>query len=204
MRTRMVPAALAVGLLFGCAKSEEKTTPASEPATVSAAPAPGSPEAKIAEAMTAAPKSIAEQATVMDWPATEGGQMTQLRAGTNGWTCFPSSPAAVTAADKDPMCLDGSWLAFAEAWSTHGTPKITHVGIGYMLQGDAGSSATDPFAMSASADNQWVESPPHLMIIVPDPRSLEGFSTDATSGRPYVMWPGTPYAHIMAPLADKM
>ena len=156
MRIYVIPAALVVGLLSGCAKSDDKAAPTTEPAAMAAAPAPapGSPEAKIAEAMSAAPKSIADQAAIMDWPATEGGQMTQLRAGTNGWTCFPSSPAAVTAADKDPMCLDESWLAFAEAWTTHATPKFTHAGIGYMLQGGSSASNSDPSITEPPAGRQ--------------------------------------------------
>src|ERR1043166_8776704 len=43
---------------------------------------------KISNAMTAAPSSISAHAAIMDWPATEGGSMVSLRAGTNGWTCL--------------------------------------------------------------------------------------------------------------------
>jgi hypothetical protein len=39
------------------------------------------------------------------------------------------------------------------------------------------------------------------MILVPDPKMLEGISTDPQSGGPYVMYKGTPYAHIMVPVA---
>jgi hypothetical protein len=38
------------------------------------------------------------------------------------------------------------------------------------------------------------------MLIVPDPATLAGFSTDHLSGGPYVMWTGTPYAHLMVPV----
>jgi hypothetical protein len=31
----------------------------------------------------------------------------------------------------------------------------------------------------------------------------EGFSGDAHGGGPYVMYPGTPYAHIMVPIAPR-
>lgn len=37
------------------------------------------------------------------------------------------------------------------------------------------------------------------MIVVPDLKSLAGMSTDPANGGPYVMFAGTPYAHIMAP-----
>ncbi|NIX25335.1 MAG: hypothetical protein GWN07_38280, partial [Actinobacteria bacterium] len=41
---------------------------------------------KIHSAMSAAPASIAEDATIMDW------DMTVLREGSNGWTCLPDRP----------------------------------------------------------------------------------------------------------------
>ncbi|MCI0435127.1 MAG: hypothetical protein L0271_16020 [Gemmatimonadetes bacterium] len=194
---------LAVAMLAACAQPEtDDTTPAVEPAA-EAAPAPGTPEAKITEAMAAGPESITANATIMDWPATEGGQPTELRAGTNGWTCFANSPAAVTAADEDPMCLDEAWLAFANAWMSKQPPSITKIGIGYMLKGDAGASLTDPFATAATADNQWAESPPHLMIVTPDVSAYAGLPTEPSAGGPYVMWAGTPWAHIMVPVTTE-
>jgi hypothetical protein len=39
------------------------------------------------------------------------------------------------------------------------------------------------------------------MIFVPDPKQLDSMSRDHTTGGPYVMWKGTPYAHIMMPIA---
>ena len=38
------------------------------------------------------------------------------------------------------------------------------------------------------------------MIVVPNLASLAGISTDPNNGGPYVMYAGTPYAHIMAPI----
>jgi hypothetical protein len=60
----------------------------------------------------------------------------------------------------------------------------TNVGIAYMLAGDAGASANDPYASSPTADNHWTVDGPHLMIIVPDAAKLGGLSTDASSGGP--------------------
>jgi hypothetical protein len=37
---------------------------------------------------------------------------------------------------------------------------------------------------------------------VPDPALLEGIPTDPATGGPYVMWKGTPYQHVMVPVAD--
>ena len=147
-------------------------------------------DAIIEDALSAAPSSVAENATVMDW------EQNVLREGTNGWTCLPSPPSIESA----PMCMDQPWLEWAHAWMNREAVEIDRVGISYMLQGDAGASNIDPFAEGPTEDNQWVEEGPHLMIIVPDPAALEGIPTDPENGGPYVMWKGTPYAHIMVPV----
>jgi len=85
------------------------------------------------------------------------------------------------------------------------TPMVGSVGIGYMIApGGAKASNSDPYAMKPTSDNQWAHHPPHMMIVVPDLKSLDGISTDPANGGPYVMFKGTPYAHIMAPTAPGM
>jgi hypothetical protein len=80
-------------------------------------------------------------------------------------------------------------------------PKVDAPGIAYMLHGDKGASNTDPFATAQTPDNQWVVSPPHLMVLVPDTKMLDALPTDPHQGGPWVMWKGTKYAHIMVPTA---
>jgi hypothetical protein len=41
------------------------------------------------------------------------------------------------------------------------------------------------------------------MVIVADTGQSEGLPTDPNSGGAYVMWKGTPYAHIMIPVAQR-
>jgi hypothetical protein len=157
---------------------------------------------KIANAMSAAPAAINKNATIMDWPEKEGGQPKQLRAGTNGWVCFPSSPTEFGGASiDDPMCLDKQWQAWGDAWMSKTPPKVEGTGIGYMLKGDKGASNTDPFATGRTATNDWVVSPPHIMVLYADLKMLDAFPTDPNSGGPWVMWKGTPYAHLMVPVA---
>jgi len=50
-----------------------------------------------------------------------------------------------------------------------------------------------------TADNQWVVSGPHIMILTTDVSQLGAYPTDWTEGGPWVMWKGTPHAHIMVP-----
>ena len=153
---------------------------------------------KIASAMTAAPASVSAQATVLDWPAKEGEPPAVLRAGNNAWNCLPDMAESQ---GNDPMCVDQSWMKWIEGYTAHKTPQVTSVGIGYMIAPGGGwGSNTDPYAMAPTADNQWGHHVPHLMIVVPNLASLEGISTDPNNAGPYVMYAGTPYAHIMAPI----
>jgi hypothetical protein len=156
---------------------------------------------KIANAMTAAPSSVSANATILDWPAKEGLKPDVLRAGTNGWTCLPDMAESK---GNDPMCVDATWMKWFDAYLAHKTPEITTVGVAYMLAPGGGwASNSDPFATTQTSDNHWAHHPPHMMIVVPDQKSLAALPTDPQTGGPYVMWAGTPYAHIMAPVAMK-
>jgi hypothetical protein len=154
---------------------------------------------KIASAISAGPSNIAGKAAILDWPAGEGQKPEVLRAGTNGWTCLPDMPDSK---GNDPMCVDATWMKWFDAYLAHKTPQIAGVGIAYMFApGGAWGSNSDPYAQTETAGNHWAHHPPHMMILVPDPKSLASLPTDPGNGGPYVMWAGTPYAHIMAPVA---
>jgi hypothetical protein len=152
-------------------------------------------QALIDSALSAAPSHIAETAKVM----TMKGEV--LKEGSGSWTCFPYEGAGTS-----PMCLDPEWMRWADAWMNKKDFQATEVAFGYMLAGDmpdAGASNIDPFATAETPDNQWVVEGPHVMVLVPDSASLDGVSTDYTTGEPYVMWKGTPYAHIMVPTGPR-
>jgi hypothetical protein len=151
---------------------------------------------KIANAVTAAPSFISEKATIEEW---RDGKAVTLRASSSGWTCMPTDPAKE---GNEPMCLDEEWTSFMHAHSTKATPHVKRVGVGYMIApGGAPTSNTDPFAKQATPDNEWAYDPPHVMLLVTDPRELKGMPTKRQSGGPWVMWAGRPYAHVMVPLA---
>jgi hypothetical protein len=154
---------------------------------------------KIADAIRAAPSAITGTATIMDWPATEGGTMATLRPGTNGWTCLPDFPMTE---GRDPMCVDEQWMAFMHALMTRTAPRVTRMGIGYMAAPGGGyGSNTDPFATKATEDNEWGWDPPHLMLLVSNQAELQGLPTKREQGGPWVMFAGTPYVHLMVPVA---
>ncbi|MGH7477576.1 MAG: hypothetical protein ACRELD_15015 [Longimicrobiales bacterium] len=186
--------ACAAATVLACAQQTQEDAPAaSEAATAEE----GSAAWKIENAMSAAPPEIAEDAAVMDWPSAEGAEMLELRAGTNGWTCMPDVPATPGA---DPMCLDEVFLSWAAAWQSRATPDVDRVGTGYMLRGGYDASNTDPFATEPGPGNEWIQTGPHVMMVVPDVAALEGMTDDPANGGPWVMWRGTPYAHIMMPV----
>lgn len=166
------------------------------PASIHAQQPAASRENLIASALSAAPPSVAGAAKIMLMDGTV------LRAGTNGWTCFPDD---ADVPNNSPMCLDAAWLALFDAYMNRRTPAFNGVGIGYMLQGDMPVSNTDPFATGPTSDNQWLqEGVSHIMVIVPDTRLLETLTADPHNGGPWVMWKGTPYAHIMIPTVARM
>jgi hypothetical protein len=176
--------------------------PAPKPTAPAAQPAPSgtgakSKEAKIQNAMSAAPRGIAKDATVMDHPAKEGGEMAVLRKGTNDWTCLPDDPSTPA---NDPMCLDKHGLAWADAWMNKKEPKIDGPGIGYMLQGGGSPSNTDPHAKKPPAGQPWMKEPAHIMVFPTGKLDPKVYGTDPHSGRPWIMWAGTPYEHLMVPV----
>ena len=157
---------------------------------------------KIASAQSAAPAEISKSATVMDWPDTPTGKPKQLKAGTNGWVCYPTTPPNMGGASgDDPMCLDKAWQGWAEAYMGKKQPPAGGSGIGYMLKGDKGVSNINPFDEAPTASNQWVVSPPHIMVLYADMKALDAYPTDPKSGGPWVMFKGTPYAHLMVPVS---
>src|SRR5687767_2339607 len=64
-------------------------------------------QAKIENAMSAAPPAIADQATIVDFAMDDDGAFVVLRDGSNDWSCFPDYPASPT---NDPMCLDPTFM----------------------------------------------------------------------------------------------
>ncbi len=162
-------------------------------ASVSSIALAGDDTGLISSALSAAPSSITDGATVMD------GEGNVLREGDNGWTCFPQSAA------MGPMCNSGEWGDLISALMNKAAFTPTRMSVSYMLagEGDApGVSNIDPYAPEPTDDNDWIKDGPHLMIIMPDPTMLEGMSTDPKDPI-YVMWKDTPYAHVMVRIEEK-
>ena len=154
-------------------------------------------EEKIQNAMSAAPSSIAKNATIMDWPSEEKGKLKELRKGTNGWTCLPDDSSTPS---NDPLCLDKMWMVWLEAFMAGAKPQITAPGIGYMFQGGSVADNDDPSVKKPPPGKDWQIDPPHLMVIIPGKWDPAAFSKDHHSGGPWIMFGGTPYEHLMVPV----
>ena len=187
-----------LSLCFAAAFLTAGTIAYSQAATQKTPPPPAKKAAAAADdatliksAMAAAPLAIAKDATIVN------GEMKVIRAGTNGWTCMPDLP---TSPGTDPMCLDKNGMEWAHALMTKAQPPKGKMGIGYMLMGGSDASNTDPFATKPAADGKWVDTGAHMMVLnIGD--MFAGYPTTATNTKaPYVMFPGTPYAHLMIPV----
>ena len=125
---------------------------------------------------TAAPSFIGNNASV----ATYDGKV--LREGTNGWTCSPGRPMPKDgykdAQDTNASCADIEGFKWVEAYVNGTKPDMNRDAYIWMLHGDVG---------------------PHLMLMPKDIKTVENFTTDFTTGEPYQMFKGTPYAHLMIP-----
>ena len=127
------------------------------------------------------------------------GQVVTLREGTGAFTCLPDNP---TTPGNDPMCLDQNGMAWAQAWMSKQPPPQGQIGFGYMLAGGSDASNTDPYAQVPAEGEEWIETGPHVMIFNATER-MQGYPDQAGDPtKPFVMWPGTPYAHLMIPVED--
>ncbi len=156
-------------------------------------------QAKIENAMRAAPLAISADATILDNELDDAGKFVVLREGSNSWFCFPDIPSSP---GNDPQCMDQTWLDWNYAFYAGKEPTVTALGLEYMLQGGSDASNTDPFATEPEAGNEWMNSPAHIMILLPEDLAQSGFSPDYQSGGPWIMWAGTPYEHLMMPVAE--
>lgn len=152
--------------------------------------------ALIKSAESAAPAAVGTGATI--YAMEKDGKMRTLREGKNGFWCMPDNTETP---GPDPMCGDANSMEWAMAWIGKKDPPKGKVGFMYMLSGGTDGSNTDPYATKPTEGNNWIETGPHVMI-VNAMDMMQGYPTEAKpdTKQPYVMWPGTPYAHLMIPV----
>src|ERR1700679_4088078 len=145
-------------------------------------------ETKVTRALSAGPASIVKNATVAEMD--DKGNLKVLRAGSNGWTCTPGSASNI---GEPPMCADQVALQWHRDFMA-GKPKptTTSPGIEYMLAGATQRSDSDPYDKTSPA----IKIGPHWMILWPFDPKTSGLPTTHRPTGVYIMWAGSPYAHI--------
>jgi hypothetical protein len=150
----------------------------------------------IASAESAAPAAVAKDAEIVTFDAQ--GNMRTIRKGTNGYICMPDTPESP---GPDPECVDKGGMAWTMAWVNHKDPPKGVIGFGYMLAGGSDPDNMDPFATKPAPGMQWVTTGPHVMLFnVGDLVKDYPTAKQPDTSKPYVMYPNTPYAHIMVPV----
>jgi hypothetical protein len=147
-----------------------------------------SADVKINRALSAGPAGVVKSATVVDMDA-QGSEIV-LRKGTNGFTCMPGNLQVV---GQPPMCEDAAsrqWGADFKAHKPH--PTNTVPGITYMLAGATQRSDSDPYDKTSPP----ITVGPHWMIMWPFDPQATGLPTKHKDSGAYIMWAGSPYAHV--------
>jgi hypothetical protein len=182
--------------------------PAVSQAVAQTAPAQAAPsiEQQIAGAVLAAPDSLRSGAAVLGW---QGGELVEIRKGTNELICLADDPA------KDRFqvaCYQKSLEPFMARGRELHRQKMSHEQVDSVRLADvkAGrwqmpSNPTALYNLVAPKDSidattglprggtRW-----YVIYMPYATEASSGFSIAAdASGRPWLMYPGTPWAHLM-------
>jgi hypothetical protein len=171
---------VAVLLIGGCAAAQRQYPTADVPTAESA---------YIAKVKTAAPEQIVSKASII---MMQGDKPRELQAGNNGFTCL-------IAPDGTPLCADANGMEWVKSIGARTAPP-DKIGFIYMLAGDTGTSNHHPHQTDKRL--HWVQTGPHVMVVGPRVREMMGYPRGldvADPSQPYVMFPGTPYEHLMLP-----
>jgi hypothetical protein len=87
------------------------------------------------------------------------------------------------------------------AWIGRKEPPKGKIGFMYMLAGGTDASNTDPYAAAPADGAEWISTGPHVMIVNAT-ELMAGYPSEPVpeTKAPYIMWAGTPYAHLMIPV----
>jgi len=164
-------------------RAESKTSP-----NGTAAAAGKTTQEKIARAMSAGPDNISKFARIIDTDAQ--GNTVILHEGSNGFTCMPGNSKVV---GDPPMCADAASMQwFADAKAHKPKPTNTVPGITYMLAGATQRSDSDPHDTTSPP----ITVGPHWMIMWPFDPKTTGLPTKHKPTGAYIMFAGSPYAHV--------
>lgn len=144
-------------------------------------------------AMSAAPQRIAANAAIVAVDA--GGTLVTIKEGTNQFTCMSDLPGTPKA---DPVCADANAKQFLTSMMKNDSkPANQAPGVAYMANGGQHWEKDGKVLMKEAAGARLVDEPPHWMITWPFDPQMTGLPTQPNEGGVYIMFAGTPYAHLM-------
>ena len=148
---------------------------------------------KIADALRAGPAFVTKDATLLDWPATPGGEYRLHRRGSSEWTCLPAIPGDP---HDEPGCFDQVFLQFIKDSLAGRTPDVRSVGISYMYVGK-----WVPNKSHAMGGGNEFHFGPHIMIVGLDQKMLQTFNQDGSNGQAYANHlPGRTELYLVIPI----
>jgi hypothetical protein len=146
----------------------------------------------IRKAETGAPASISKHAKIAR--LDKSGNVTVVRDGSNDFTC-----ASVAAMGIPAICADkNGWDWMTSAMAQKDKPSNDEPGVAYMMQGGTHFETADGQIMMEPSDKTHpVKEPPHWMLLWPLDAAKTGLPIHPSPGGAYIMFQGTPYAHLM-------
>jgi hypothetical protein len=152
------------------------------------------------DAREAAPARIADQAGITRMGPK--GKVTPVSQSRNGFTC-----TLLPDGNNSPACADErgfAWLVAAFSQQPK-PPPADRPGIAYMAKGGVHFETSDgAIVMAPGAGTREVDEPPHWMILWPFDSASTGLPTRPNAGGTYIMFAGTPFAHLMVHQDPKM
>jgi hypothetical protein len=145
-----------------------------------------------------APPRIAEKAAIAR--VEPKGKATTLRPGNNGFTCtlMPDESHA-------PFCGDQKGFQWMIAAISEQPRPPAAGGIVYMAKGAVHyETPKGEIVMRPTAETKEVKEPPHWMLLIPMNPATTGIPARPNAGGSYIMFAGTPYAHLMIYQDPKM
>lgn len=157
-------------------------------------------EAEFVKAAEAgAPEWISAQAAIARLEPS--GATAIVRPGSNGFTC-----TLMPDESHSPACGNAQgfkWLVAAKALKP--APPAGGTGVVYMAKGSTHFETPDgEIVMAPTAQTKSVREPPHWMLLIPLDAAATGIPTRPNAGGAYIMYAGTPYAHLMIYQDPKM
>ena len=186
MKMKYVAASFATLVIGSLCSGALAQTPSSQ---ATSADLNESTQAEIARALSAAPPDVAREARVARVDS-QGKIVEVLRPGSNGFTCLPGDPKEI---GQPAMCEDQASMQWFSDFLQHKPKPINRVpGIIYLLAGATQRSDSDPYDKKSPA----IKVGPHWMIMWPFDPKATGLPTYHKLTGAYIMWAGSPYAHL--------